>query len=51
MKTDNFTYKDIDTALARREVLMDLLTPNGRNWNELEELLEIESALTLDEEQ
>jgi hypothetical protein len=37
---------DTDILINRREVLMDLFTPNGDRWDELTELLEIERELT-----
>lgn len=39
-----------DKIIKRREELMDLFTPNGNNWDELMELLELERQLTLEEE-
>lgn len=39
-----------DKIIKRREELMDLFTPNGNNWEELMELLELERQLTLEEE-
>lgn len=40
-----------DKLIEKSEELKDLLTPNGNNWDELMELLEIERELTLREEQ
>lgn len=41
---------ETDKIIKRREELMDLFTPNGNNWDELMELLELERQLTLEEE-
>jgi hypothetical protein len=39
-----------DELIKEREKLMDLLTPNGVNWDKLIDLLEIERELTLREQ-
>ena len=38
-----------DKLIKRSEHLKDLFTPNGKNWEKLIELLEIERELTLRE--
>jgi hypothetical protein len=38
-----------DSLIKRAEELKDLFTPNGKNWDALTELLEIERELTLRE--
>ena len=45
-----YTYESLENMLSRREDIMDLLTPSGNNWDELQELLEIERELTIMED-
>ena len=45
-----YTYESLEDMIDRREHIMDLLTPNSVNWNELQELLEIERELTIMED-
>lgn len=45
-----YTYESLEDMLDRREDIMDLLTPSGNKWDELQELLEIERGLTIMEE-
>ena len=40
-----------DKLIQESEKLKDLFTPNGKNWDKLVKLLEIERELTLREEQ
>ena len=45
-----YIYESLENMLDRCEDIMDLLTPSGNKWDELQELLEIERELTIMEE-
>ena len=49
-KLDEIHDMTDDELIKQSEVLKDLLTPNGNNWVQLSEMLEIERELTLREE-
>lgn len=46
----NLLTKTDEQLIKRSEDLKDLFTPNGNNWDQLTELLEIERELTLRED-
>ena len=47
---EKYIYDNLESMLDRHEHLMDLLAPNDKHREELQELLEIERELTLREE-
>ena len=51
VRTKPYVSMSDDELVKKSEELKDLFTPNGNNWDELTELLEIERELTLREEQ
>lgn len=50
VRNPDFVNQEDDRLVKRHSELQDLLTPNGKNWDLLMELLEIERELTLREE-
>jgi len=50
VRTKPYVAMDDEDLIQRSEELKDLFTPNGNNWDELTELLEIERELTLRED-